>query len=471
MRFSAVWVALCAAAIPASAQGWPMLAGNAARTGIAPQAPPTLEHVLWHAAPLADEEFVAASPVACAGRVFISARRFEDFIHVENRVIAFDAWSGQRLWSAPAEPDWLDSTSAPAVDTANDVVIYASGREVVALRAADGTGVWARSLDRIVVNASPLVTADLVVSGRTANRVLITDFSGAGTGAKLYAINVDPFDAVENPFNPGDVAWSVPIDGGSGNSPAYAAGVVFVSASRGTVAAFDARSGTPRWSNDLIAGTPGDEGFFGGLTVRNGAVFAATYGFYGGQNNSSLYKLDAASGAKIWEIPCDRTDSIPIVTDDGRIFLSSGIDGYGSAVKVQAFRDLGATAALLWDTHAATGGALEVGGWSTQPLLNANRLFVGRPAAPAAPGLYDSLLLLDLARGPAAPGFVIDEFAGAGGSCAALGSVLYSVGVDGLFAFAPGTFEPALEVDTIHGHQHAQGRNPAGRAPPARYAE
>lgn len=458
MRFRVVLALAGLSAVSAAAQTWLALAGNPARTGIAGETPHSLQYVLWSAASATDEEFISASPVTAGGKVFIAARAFDDFVHVENRVIAFDAWTGTRLWTAAAEADWFDSRSSPAIDPPNGTVIYASGRNLIALRRADGSPRWSRQLDRIIVNCSPVVTTGLMVAGAASNRALICDYSGGGSGAKLYAVNVDPFDAARNPYSPGQVVWAAPISGGA-NSPACANGIVFVSTARGYVSAFSAVDGAPLWSRDLLAGAsePRTEGFYGGLTVRSGAVYVASYKFDGGQNNSRLFKLAASTGAAIWDTPCERTDTIPVVTDDGLIYLAGGIDGYGSAVKVQAFRDLGASAQLVWDTHAATSGTLEVGGWSTQPLFDSGWLFVGRPGAAGPPALYEELFLLDVTRMPGSIGFVVDSFAGAGESPAVHHGVLYSIGSDGLFAFAPGAFEPPTQVDTIQGYGFLSG--------------
>lgn len=428
-----------AAAAQVSAQ-WPAYAGDAARSSIAQRAPRDLTRVAWSVQPDEDEEFVARStPVAWGGRVFVLARLFEDGLHVANRLIAYAARDGTRLWSTPLTADVSDSWSSPVVDVRNRQVVVCSDRTVYALSVDDGGLIWQTSLDRPVVNASPLVTTDVEKKGTPANRVLISDSSGFAAGGRLYAINVDPFDAANNPYAPGQIAWSVSMDRTNGNSPAYENGVVYACSTSGRFKALEAAGGTLLWDRQIdLSGYPPLSGFYGGLAVRNGSLYAAIYVFFGGQNNSALFKLDAADGQVIWSTPCERTDGIPIVLDDGRIFLSGGIGGdFGSFNKIQAFQDHGATATMLWDTHADTAGGLEVGGWTHQPAYSRGLLLAGRPDDSPQFGAAVELYVLDTALTPAAPGFVRSQHGGAGGSPAAAHGRAYSIGTDGLLAFEP----------------------------------
>jgi hypothetical protein len=127
------------------------------------------------------------------------------------------------------------------------------------------------------------------------------------------------------------------------------------------------------------------------------------------------------------------------VTDAGRIYLSAGLDGYGSAVKIEAFQDNGATATKLWDTYTDTGGALVVGGWTHQPAFSRGYIYTGTPSEDAldygepATDMY----ILDASRSPADPEFIVDHYAAAGGSSAIAAGTVYSFGDYGLFAFEP----------------------------------
>jgi outer membrane protein assembly factor BamB len=427
-------------AVGAQSADWAHYAGDAARTGIAPCAPRQLDSVVWSATNEADEECVFRSgPVACQGRVFVNARRFVDDVHVGNLVIAHDARDGTRLWATPIEPDVYDSWASPAVDARNQTVLLGSGETLYALRTSDGEVAWEAALERAVVNASPAVSADLSCDGTPANRAFISDYNGIGPPAKLYAVNVDPFDADNNPYHPGDIVWTAELPGASGNTPAYAEGTVYVANVAGGIHAYNALDGEVVWLTEIdLSEYPPYAGFFGGLTVRNGYVYAATYVFYGEQNNSGLFKLDAVTGDVVWDVLCERTGSIPIVTDEGLIFLAGGIDGFGSVVKIQAFRDLGDEAEPLWDTYQDTGGDLIVGGWTHQPVYSGGLLYAGTPDETAFLAPYTDLYILDTAHDPSEPEFVVGHYSGAGGSPAVASGVLYSLGRDGLFAFDHG---------------------------------
>lgn len=428
---------LCAVCV-ALAADWPLHAGDEARRSAAPFAPRDFSRVLWTVRPGPDEEFVGqATPVAAAGRVFVNARRFVDNVHESNLLIACDAATGRRLWNQPVEPDVFDSGSSPAVDLRNSAVSLGSGRRVYTFDAADGSPRWQTVLARPIVNTSPAITSGRTIDGVPADRLLITDYSGSGSGAQVYAINVDPFHAGGNPYRPGQIVWSAPISGASGATPAYSDGVVVVASYRpgtnfiGEVRAFDIAAGNLLWRRSV----EGDDGFFGGLTVRNGHIYAATYDFSGSENNSRLFKLRLEDGQVVWSIPAERTNSIPVVTDAGRIYLSGGIAGFGSNVRVQAFQDNGSTVLPVWDTFTDSGGALRIGGWQFQPVLSRGWLYVGRPDPDSFFGANLELHIIDPGRNPGESGFVVATHAGSGGPPAVACGRLYSIGVGGAYAF------------------------------------
>jgi outer membrane protein assembly factor BamB len=451
---------LAASAIvaPADAGVWTHWAADAAHSGRAVRAPLDLANVAWIAIPDAPpgelEVFVSrAGVVAADERVFVTARHYADdgtglWEHTANAVICYDAHEGTRLWDTfvAADIHEFDSWATPAIDRVNGTVIVASHFSLFALDVGDGAIVWECELPELLVNASPTVSADLFNAGAAANRVFITDYTGyVADGGGIYAINVSPYDAVGNPYEPGEIVWQDrTLPGTSGNTVAYADGYVYVSTTHGgTIHCYAAVDGgapgsaaEPRWETDTgIAQVTPYAGFYGGVAVRGGFVYAAGYSFHGTLNPSRLYKLAAADGALIWEQPCGGTDTIPIVAGDGRIYLASGTEGFGAAVKIQAFQDHGDHATQLWDTHVDTGGDLVVGGWTHQPLLAGGRLYCGVPDPVQFLGPYRDLYVLDLSLTPSDPGFVLDHAAGSGGSPATTGRYLYSVGSGGLIAY------------------------------------
>jgi outer membrane protein assembly factor BamB len=439
-RLSPVLLMLTLTGAATYAAPWTHFAGDAARAGVAPAGPVELGEPAWIALPPAGTEFVCnSSPVVCGGRVFVKGRRFSGSTPVSARVLAYNSKTGQELWVQDVDLDYYDDWSSPAVDLADGTVIVGAGYRLHALDVATGEIRWQRQLERRIVNASPAVSHNLIMGAPPADRVFVTDYSGAGSQARLYAINVSPYQETINPFQPGEIAWSASLPGASGATPAYADGFVFAATKAGIVYAFDGYDGSQRWQTDVAAaGYPEYAGFYGGVSVRDGYdgyVYAASYRFYGSGNNSGLFKLHADSGEIAWVVPCERTDSTPVVTGDGRIFLAGGVDWSGSATKIQAFQDHGTYATLLWDTDVASGGTLIVGGWTHQPAFAGGLLYAGTPSDDYF-SPYTELLILDTNHSPAEPGFVMAGSAQAGGSPAPAGGWLYSLGQAGLVAFA-----------------------------------
>ena len=434
-------VSLFLAAASLQADEWTHYAGDAAHSGVAPRAARDLIHISWFAAPADDEEYVwRSSPVVYGGRVFVNARYYVDDTHAGNLVIAYDVEDGERLWSTPIEIDQYDSWSSPVIDIEHETVILGSGYTVFAFDMSDGEIEWQRTLPRRIVCASPVISNALHVNGTPTNRVFITDYTGFESAATLYAVNVDPFDAINNPYEAGEIAWTADLPGASGNTPACDDGAVYVSSIGGVVKALEAYDGALIWETDVdLAGYPQYAGFYGGITVREGFAYAASYVYYGTGNNSGLFKFDADDGEIMWVAPCERTNSTPVVADDGRIFLAAGLDGYGSVVKVQAFQDHGDTVDEIWDTYVDTGGDLIVGGWTYQPAYSRGYLYVGTPYEEG----YEFYLpctdfyILDTTLTPSDPNFIVDHYAGTGGSPAISAGTVYSFGQDGLFAFEP----------------------------------
>lgn len=453
--------ALCAglAASTASAD-WTHLAADSAKTGGPSITEPTIgdELVQWSRLPATGidngvpfiEEFInQASPVTDGTHLIVVARVLEDtfndglLIHTQNRVICYDAETGLRLWDASLPPDLDDSWSSPALDTLRQQVIVATDRELFALSLSDGATHWQRTLPRPVVNASPTVSRHITApSGAAADRVLITDFSGLSSNASLYAINLSAFDAIANPFQPGEIAWSEPISGGSGNTPAIFDDHVYVASSvAGEVFSRAIYDGALIWQRDPgISGIGQLAGFYGGLSVTDDAVFLAGYEFFGAQDSSRLYKLSRATGNVLWSVPCERTASIPILRDD-LVLLSGGIAGFGSIPKLQVFRDLGSSA-------IKTDELTMIGGWNHHVTRAGH---VGTPADDALFPAYAQLQQFTLT--PTGTLEHIATHTGSGGPVAITQSAgtlrTYSIGVDGLFAFETAPLAGDLNCDGV----------------------
>lgn len=484
-------VGVLALGSPALAQ-WTTLAGSDDRVAVSDLPFPSLAAPSWICSTDRNGDlirFLAPS----------SAVVFEDTVYAVGRVrpqgapaslyylFAICRADGTIVWQSPVSRTAyafpINSYATPTIDPRNRTILVASGSALVAFAIADGQSCWSSELANLVVNASAVVTSgspqgDLGPS----DRAFITDYDGASGSGSLYCINVDPFDASKNPFQPGEIVWSVPLPGTSGNTPAYARGRVFV-ASTGIqsgvpqfseVRAYDAAASEPQplplwtWVNPLEASEGLPEGFFGGVSVHgptvacdSWAVYAATYNFTtagASYFQSHLVKIDADSGQLLWLTPtlCNRTSSIPIPLDDGRIVLSGGIAGFGTLPTIEVFQDHCSYATRLWDSVSATwidsdhdntpdpGEYLLVGGRTQQPIVSTRG---GSPAllVPAPPfnenqddTTYSTAIqVLDLDAQPRSSTFLRDQYVGAGGSPAFAERNVYTIGQAGLFAFGP----------------------------------
>ncbi|MDX2146789.1 MAG: PQQ-binding-like beta-propeller repeat protein [Planctomycetota bacterium] len=402
----------------------------------------------------------------------------------EPRVFAIDRRTGKQAWSAFISQPVANSWSTPVVDESNGTVIVTQASSLRALRLRTGATAWTTALDRQIINASPLVTTDL----NHRDRVFITGYDGFGDTGKLYCINVDRQLGTANPYSPGDIVWTATIGGSVGNTPAYARGIVYVATmgnynarEPGQIRAYSALGdgSAPLWTFVNPSGFP----FSGGVTVHppppisgmqpyQPFVYAASYNFEQACNEpANLVKVNGLTGQMQWQIGCERTSSTPIVLDDGRILLSSGISGitFGSRPGLELFRDLGSGAIKLWDSSLATwtddnedgcvdiGESFAVGGWTHQPAV---RVRNGRTIAFAGTLLpvndpnngpfYEpctDLHAIDLGENvpPSGDDFVLGSFSGAGTTPAIADRNLYTVGAGGLYAFGPPP--PDLDVN------------------------
>lgn len=450
---------------PLDGQGvWTHFAGNAKRHTV-----PTLTHspslttVAWE-----NPEFI---PIPQSGLVVDAAHVYAIARDAGNATVAvaLDRQTGSTVWSAPVAPPILDSWSSPAVDLEHGTLIVASGATLVALDTATGDLVWSQSLPTTIVNTSPVVTDDL----GDRDRVLITTYSfGFGEPAQLICINTDPFDAATNPHQPGDIVWSKVLSAdSSGNTPAYQNGRVYLatasggSSQRGTIRCYDITADTapasPLWSFTNTINT----GFFGGVSIAKGHVYASSYSFTGLQTSANTVKLNKNTGTLIWSVPTNRTDATPIVLPDGDVIVSSGVATgafdflpfFGSLPSIQFIGDQGSTASLLWDSALATHDDLNtnsiwdfgepylsIGGWTHQPIAlsisGAPHLLVGT-LPESQPGINidhnTDLRLIDLTASPTDPGFIVEHATGTGSTPAFASGWVFTSGPTGVRAYAP----------------------------------
>lgn len=462
-----------------NAQGWTHFAAGASRdstsaSSLAPAAS-VVSSPLWtasqdqsgHAITFVGQSTPVVTPslVLAIGSIQLTSKQFFLF--------AVDRRIGSVSWAAPIPSPVYDSWSSPAVDLDHNAVLVASGSVLASFDLASGSPLWSTPLAAPVVNASPTITTDLLMR----DRALITEYDAFNASARLVCVNIDPFDAAFNPYQPGAIVWTFTLGTSSGNSVAYRNGRAYVCTmgdpgfAPGSILCFDVIAGpSPIWSFDNVI----DEGFFSGPAVHqqighDASIFAASYAFSGGRASANLVKLDAHTGDLLWSVPCNRTGATPLVLPDGRIALSGGLRGYGSLPTLQLFADHHSWGELLWDSAFNTwndtnhngqidlGEFVVVGGWTHQPALAANKNIIFIGATPTSGSSYDpctDLFALDTTKlpttaGNAAPGFIAAQRAGVGSSPAIDGSNLYSIGAAGLQAFGPMPLHTDVNADGV----------------------
>jgi outer membrane protein assembly factor BamB len=443
---------------------WTHFAGNAKRNAVPSVAMmPSLDAPAW-----VNTDHV---PVAQTGLVVDDRHVYAMTVEAGNTyfAVALDRDTGEEIWSTPIAPVILDSWSSPVIDIEHGTLIIATGSTIVALDATTGNQVWAHTLSSTIVNASPVVTDDL----GHRDRVLITNYSFGGLGnAQLICINIDPFNADTNPYHPGDLVWAKNLGAdSSGNTPAYQNGRVYLatasngSGSRGTIRSYDITADiaptTPTWSftNTINAG------FFGGVSIATGHIYASSYSFTGLQTGANTVKLNKHTGALVWSVPTNRTDATPIVLPNGDVIVSAGvaqgefdfIPFFGTIPSISYIVDAGSSAALAWDsfleTHDDTNNNgfwdfgesyLSIGGWTHQPIAitvnNIPHLLVGTlplNSPISYIGNNTDLRLLDLTKSPTDAGFIVDHATDTGNTPAIASGWIYSGSDDGIKAFAP----------------------------------
>ena len=454
-------------------QVWSHLGGNTRHQSRAYPSSnlPPLNAPIWIAAGDAQNTYI---PIAQSGIVVDRKRVYTIATNPAepgaNFAIAYNQTTGSFLWATPIPPAILDSWSTPTIDIQHNQLIIATSQNLIALDAGTGEQNWSTDIGGIIVNASPTVTSDLGDS----DRAFITNYSfGGGTPSKLTCINTDPFHPTNNPYQPGEIVWQTPLKGdSSGNTPAYASEMVFVATASspgsqaGQIHAFDATATSapsPSWTftNTINAG------FFSGVTIARGHVFASSYAFSGLQYSANTVKLNKLTGQLVWSIPTNRTDAMPIVLSNGDVVVSGGVavgafdflPFFGSLPSIQYIDDTGASATLLWDSALETlddtnnngvwdfgESFLSIGGWTHQPITlrfeNTDLLLVGT-FPETAPGVLfghnTDLQLVDLSKHPTDPDFIVDQFAGTGSTPAMLNGWIYAPGATGIHAFAPPT--------------------------------
>jgi outer membrane protein assembly factor BamB len=311
-----------------------------------------------------------SSPVIVGGRVFVTDSELTR-PKAHERVHAFDAKSGEKLWSYPYEVNYPEtgfSDAYPAGPIATPIVadgrVYSLGNvgDVVCLEALKGALVWQKNLvtefpgSELSASPSPVIEGDLLI-------LLV----GAKPAANVIALNK----------NTGELAWKAIDEGPTASSPIVvtAAGVrqLIVWTDR-SVTALAPATGETLWreplntTQDAAVSTPvHHDGFLliGGLMMKldqgkpgavvlwpesratakrvlsdtSTALFRDDY-VYSARSFGEFVCLDAKTGVKIWEtdkITGHKSGASVHITENGESVLL--YNDHGELIRAQLTRD------------------------------------------------------------------------------------------------------------------------------------
>jgi outer membrane protein assembly factor BamB len=329
-----------------------------------------------------DASRITAAPVVAGGLVYT--------LDAESDVVATDAASGRRIWSASAAPEGQRGREGfgGGLAVADGRLFVTTGfGEVVAMGVGDGAVLWRQPL------GAPLRSGPAVDAGRVV--VVTRDNAGfaldAATGGVLWRVlgaragagflgGASPAVSGELavlPFTSGEILavsasngrrlWSDLLTGGRGGGagvdiadvsgdPIIAGAAVFASNYGGQMVAVDGRNGARGWLRPFGGASP--------AWAAGSTLFLAT-------TDGRLMRLAAATGETVWSVdlpryedPEDREGLIhykgPVVAD-GAVYLSSSDEGV-----------------LIFDaqTGAARGSVEISGGAATAPVIAGGTLYV-----------------------------------------------------------------------------------------------
>ncbi len=251
---------------------------------------------------------IVASPVVKDNRIYV--------IDANQRVFAFDANSGSKIWERTLESlnkKRDNHAVGGGLAIAGDKLIVASGFGYVeAMSLSDGKSVWQRRVDT-PMSGSPAIMG---------NRAFVTS-----TNNEFYCIDVDT----------GEVVWSDQAIAEtarvlSSPSPAVTADILAVPYSSGELIAYLPANGRRLWSDTLttlgrytplsvindIAGRP---------AIQDGIVYASSY-------SGVLAAIDARSGTRLWATtfgsrqgPLIAGNFLFIVGTEGKVVCYNKLDG------------------------------------------------------------------------------------------------------------------------------------------------
>ncbi len=209
-----------------------------------------------------------ASPTATRDRVFVVTK--------EGQVTCLSGVDGTELWTFTGQSERASIlvNASPAVEGDEVIVPYPTG-DIVALRASDGQPIWSESLARTRTASSlaamsdaarPAVTGGVVYAVGHAGRMIAT---AVKSGERVWSLTVasiqPPWVAGDNVFvvdtggqvlaitrTDGKILWATKLPAGATwSGPVLAGNRLWLTSSKGQLAAVDAATGKVASTQDL----------------------------------------------------------------------------------------------------------------------------------------------------------------------------------------------------------------------------
>lgn len=228
---------------------------------------------------------IRAAPTVVRERVLV--------LTIEGKLYCLSAVDGTELWVVRGLPQAasLGLNASPAIDGDVVVVPYASG-DLVALRLADGSGLWSESLSRSRTTSQLASMSDAARPAVDNGTVF-----AIGHGGRMVATVATT----------GERLWSLSIPGTQ--PPCVAGESVFVVDTSGQLMALHRRDGKVQWTTKL----PGSNTWTGPV-LANGILWLAS-------KDGQLAGVEAATGRVTGQMSVGDPVYIPPVVAQGKMFV------------------------------------------------------------------------------------------------------------------------------------------------------
>lgn len=228
---------------------------------------------------------IRAAPTVVRERVFV--------LTIEGKLYCLSAVDGTELWVVRGLPQAasLGLNASPAIDGDVVVVPYASG-DLVALRMADGSGLWSESLSRSRTTSQLASMSDAARPAVDNGTVF-----AIGHGGRMVATVATT----------GERLWSLSIPGTQ--PPCVAGESVFVVDTSGQLMALHRRDGKVQWTTKL----PGSNTWTGPV-LANGILWLAS-------KDGQLAGVEATTGRVTGQMSIGDPVFIPPVVAQGKMFV------------------------------------------------------------------------------------------------------------------------------------------------------